>query len=154
MSYDQSKVQLAVWAILAAPFLMSNDLRNIDPEIKELLLNRDIIEVDQDDLGIQGQRIARKTSGIEIWKRPVLPWVGSEYSYAVAFVSTRRDSQPYTFQTTLRELKLTNEFGYKVQVLSKPSYLQLDTIKFIFRISSILRVKHLKFYKATHSPSK
>lgn len=52
---DQSKLQMAMWAILAAPLFMSNDLRNIRPEHKEILQNTRIIAVDQDPLGIQGR---------------------------------------------------------------------------------------------------
>ena len=48
---------MAVWSILAAPLIMSNDLRNIRPESKALLLNRAAISVNQDSLGIQGRRV-------------------------------------------------------------------------------------------------
>lgn len=54
LNVGQSKIQMAVWAILAAPLIMSNDLINISPEMKNILLNKDIIAVDQDPLGIQG----------------------------------------------------------------------------------------------------
>lgn len=57
LSYEQSKTQMALWAILAAPLLMSVDLRTIRPEYKAILQNRKIIAVDQDPLGIQGRRI-------------------------------------------------------------------------------------------------
>lgn len=57
LSYEQSKTQFALWAILAAPLLMSVDLRTIRPEYKAILQNRKIIAVDQDPLGIQGRRI-------------------------------------------------------------------------------------------------
>jgi hypothetical protein len=57
LSYEQSKTQMAIWAILAAPLLMSVDLRTIRPEYKAILQNRGIIAVDQDPLGIQGRRI-------------------------------------------------------------------------------------------------
>lgn len=57
LSYEQSKVQMAIWAILAAPLLMSTDLRSIRPEYKAILQNKKIIAIDQDKLGIQGRRI-------------------------------------------------------------------------------------------------
>lgn len=57
LSYEQSKTQMALWAILAAPLLMSVDLRTIRPEYKAILQNKKIIAVDQDPLGIQGRRI-------------------------------------------------------------------------------------------------
>ena len=48
---------MALWAIMAAPLMMSVDLRTIRPEFKAILQNRKIIAVDQDPLGIQGRRI-------------------------------------------------------------------------------------------------
>ena len=48
---------MAMWAIFAAPLLMSVDLRTIRPEYKAILQNRKIITVNQDRLGIQGRRI-------------------------------------------------------------------------------------------------
>lgn len=57
LSYEQSKTQMALWAIMAAPLLMSVDLRTIRPEYKAILQNKKIIDVDQDSLGIQGRRI-------------------------------------------------------------------------------------------------
>jgi hypothetical protein len=53
LSYEQSKTQMALWAILASPLLMSVDLRTIRPEYKAILQNRKIIAVDQDPLGKQ-----------------------------------------------------------------------------------------------------
>lgn len=52
---------MAIWAILAAPLIMSNDLRSIRAEMKEILLNKDVIAVDQDPLGIQGRRLRNVT---------------------------------------------------------------------------------------------
>lgn len=50
---------MAIWAILAAPLIMSNDLRNIRPEFKEILQNKEIIAVNQDPLGMQGRRLTK-----------------------------------------------------------------------------------------------
>lgn len=57
LSYDQSKVQMAIWAILAAPLLMSTALRDVKPEYKDILQNKAILAVNQDELGIQGRRV-------------------------------------------------------------------------------------------------
>uniref|UniRef100_A0A182T5G1 Alpha-galactosidase n=1 Tax=Anopheles maculatus TaxID=74869 RepID=A0A182T5G1_9DIPT len=123
LSYDQSKSQLAVWAVLAAPFLISNDLAKVTPDVKELLLNKAIIKVDQDPLGIQG-RLVKTINKIEIWKRPILPRVGHELTQAVAFVSRRADGAPYSVAVKLREdiglSNSTNIKGYKVYDLFEP----------------------------------
>ena len=48
---------MAIWAILAAPLLMSVDLRTIKKDYKDILQNKAVIEVNQDILGMQGKRI-------------------------------------------------------------------------------------------------
>lgn len=57
LSYEQSKVQMAIWAILAAPLLMSTALRDVKPEYKDILQNKAILAINQDELGIQGRRV-------------------------------------------------------------------------------------------------
>lgn len=59
LSYDQSKVQMAIWSILAAPLFMSVDLRTMKTEMKDILLNERVIAIDQDPLGVQGRRIRK-----------------------------------------------------------------------------------------------
>ncbi len=64
----ESRAHFSLWAILAAPLMAGNDLRNMSPEIKEILTNREVIAVDQDRLGKQGRKI--KDSGdLEVWAR-------------------------------------------------------------------------------------
>jgi hypothetical protein len=58
LSYDQSKVQMAIWAVLAAPLLMSTELQDVKPEFKAILQNKAILAVNQDELGIQGFRVS------------------------------------------------------------------------------------------------
>ncbi|XP_017837279.1 alpha-N-acetylgalactosaminidase-like [Drosophila busckii] len=119
LSYDQSKLQMAIWAIMAAPLIMSNDLASVRPEIKDILQNRHVIAVNQDPLGIQGRRLLVKNN-IEVWRRPITPEAPSgEYSYALAFVSRRTDGAPYSISFTLKELYLNNLKGYGVQDLYK-----------------------------------
>ncbi|XP_017025498.1 alpha-N-acetylgalactosaminidase [Drosophila kikkawai] len=116
LSYEQAKTQFAIWSILAAPLLMSVDLRTIRPQFKHILQNRKIIAVDQDPLGIQGRRIY-KHKGIEIWSRPIGPLYQNFYSYAIAFVNRRTDGTPSDISVTLKELGLVNFSGYRVEDL-------------------------------------
>jgi len=46
-----------LWAILAAPLIAGNDLRNMSPEIKEILTNKEILAINQDALGRQASRV-------------------------------------------------------------------------------------------------
>jgi hypothetical protein len=57
MSHYQQRAQMAMWAMFSAPLIMSNDLRNIPAEAKQLLLNKYIISVDQDPLGTMATKL-------------------------------------------------------------------------------------------------
>ncbi len=57
LSLDQSRAQMALWAIWSSPLYMSNDLRNLRPDMKTILQNKEVIAVNQDKLGIMGKRV-------------------------------------------------------------------------------------------------
>lgn len=75
---------MSIWSILAAPLLMSNDLRKITAEQRNILLNRDVIAVDQDELGILGKKVLEKKK-VEVWLKPVTPKVNGLFSFAVVY---------------------------------------------------------------------
>jgi len=64
LSVEEEITTMAMWSIWASPLLMSNDLRNITKADREILLNREVIAVSQDRLGIQGTRIVDQNATI------------------------------------------------------------------------------------------
>ncbi|XP_063793075.1 alpha-galactosidase A isoform X2 [Pseudophryne corroboree] len=70
LSWDQQVTQMALWSIMAAPLLMSNDLREISPESKALLQNQEVIAINQDSLGVQGYRVL-KVQSFDLWEKPL-----------------------------------------------------------------------------------
>lgn len=57
LSEEQSRSQMALWTILAAPLFLSTDLRTISQSSRKILQNKLMIKINQDPLGIQGRRI-------------------------------------------------------------------------------------------------
>ena len=66
LSYEQQKTQMAFWSLWSAPLLVSNDLRTIKPEFKAILTNKQLIEVDQDPLGIMGHVVVTERTR-QVW---------------------------------------------------------------------------------------
>lgn len=66
LSTDQSRTQMALWAIMAAPLFMSNDLRNISAEARSILQNKMAISINQDAMGMQGRRIVKVTDPLTL----------------------------------------------------------------------------------------
>lgn len=62
LSPGQSRAQMAMWSIMAAPLILSVDLRTINDWARELILNKNLISINQDALGAMGRRIL-KVSG-------------------------------------------------------------------------------------------
>jgi alpha-galactosidase len=68
MTTDEDRAHFSLWAILAAPLLAGNDLRDMKPEIHDILSNKEVIAVNQDQLGRQGHRV-RKDGDLEVWAK-------------------------------------------------------------------------------------
>jgi alpha-galactosidase len=70
MTTEEYRSHFSMWAMLAAPLIAGNDLRDMKPEIHDILTNKEVIAVDQDPLGSEGTRIA-KDGDLEVWARPL-----------------------------------------------------------------------------------
>ena len=70
MNFEEYKTHFSLWAEMAAPLMAGNDLANMTDETKQILTNEEVIAVDQDKLGKQGDRVL-KNGDLEIWSRPL-----------------------------------------------------------------------------------
>ncbi len=104
MKLVEYQTQMSLWAILAAPLIASNDLRQMDQQTHDILLNPEVIAVDQDDLGQQGDRV-RSEGPLELWMKPL-----RDGSKAVAIFNPGRSAMDFRF--SFAELG----FSSKVQV--------------------------------------
>ncbi|XP_072171001.1 alpha-N-acetylgalactosaminidase-like [Diadema setosum] len=111
LSIDQSKSQMALWAIMAVQMSMSNDLRTLAPWAKEILQNKEIIAVNQDPLGIMGNRVIQAPVNIDVWVKPL-----TNTGFA-AVVFSKRTDMPYNFTLTISKLGYNHTAGYVVRDL-------------------------------------
>ena len=68
MTTEEYKAHFSLWCMLAAPLLAGNDLQNMSPETKSILTNKEIIALDQDILGRQGE-CWRNNGDYQIWMK-------------------------------------------------------------------------------------
>ncbi|XP_059150940.1 alpha-N-acetylgalactosaminidase-like isoform X2 [Physella acuta] len=109
LSESEEEAQMALWAMMAAPLFLSNDLRTVTPRAKSLILNKGAIAINQDKLGIQGKRIWQ-INGIQVWLRPVLP-LGS---YAVAVLNEYQGGAHTRVSISLADLGVTENAVYNL----------------------------------------
>jgi alpha-galactosidase len=70
LTLDENRVHMSLWALLAAPLLAGNDLSQMPAETASILTNREVIAIDQDPLGKQGDRVS-EVGPVEIWAKPL-----------------------------------------------------------------------------------
>ena len=68
LSAIESRSHFMLWAMLAAPLMAGNDIREMDASTVQLLTHPGILGVSQDALGRQGERILR-TGKVDVWRR-------------------------------------------------------------------------------------
>ena len=90
MTEDEYKTHMSLWALLAAPLLAGNDLSRMTPDTLAILTNKDVIAIDQDALGKQGDRLSQEGMQ-EIWSRPL-----SGGAVAVGLFNRSPDAQQMT----------------------------------------------------------
>lgn len=71
MTAAQAQAQFSLWTIVAAPLVLSDDVRTMPARTQAMVTDAAAIAIDQDGLGIQGRLIARRGLA-EVWARPLV----------------------------------------------------------------------------------
>ena len=68
LTLDECRAHFSLWSLLAAPLMAGNDLRAMNDDVRSILTAPEVIAVDQDPLGRQGD-LLRSSGGSEVWAR-------------------------------------------------------------------------------------
>jgi alpha-galactosidase len=71
LSSTQFRTQISMWAVLAAPLMISDDLTRIHGSSLAAVSNSEVIAIDQDAAAVQGRLVSAAGAG-EVWVRPLL----------------------------------------------------------------------------------
>jgi alpha-galactosidase len=66
----QFKAQLSMWAMVAAPLMVSDNLTTVSPASLRALENSEVLAIDQDPAGIQGRLLSTSGEG-QVWVKPL-----------------------------------------------------------------------------------
>lgn len=88
------RTHFALWAMLSAPLIVNLDIRKMDKETSDILLNREIIAINQDSLGKQANTLFIRDQ-IQVLKKEL-------QNGDIAFCVFNRSDQPVTYSFDLR----------------------------------------------------
>jgi alpha-galactosidase len=103
MSYDEDKTHFSMWCMLNSPLLAGNDLRSMSKQTVEILTNREMIALNQDE-GFAQARRTRKEGDIEVWVKP-LGKEGKEKAVAIM----NRGEEEKAFTLSAKKLGISNK---------------------------------------------
>ncbi|WJX71749.1 alpha-galactosidase [Trifolium repens] len=106
MTTEEYRAHFSIWALAKAPLLVGCDIRSLDNTTKELLSNSEVIAVNQDKLGVQGNKV-KSNDDLEVWASPLS-------GNRLAVVLWNRSSSKATVTATWSDLDL--EPGTSVDV--------------------------------------
>ena len=70
LTKTEEQTQFGMWAIMAAPLFLGNDVFHMPPYAKAILMNKEVIAVDQDPLGLQGRVVKESGDGkLQVWSK-------------------------------------------------------------------------------------
>ena len=103
MTFDEYKTHFSMWAMMAAPLIAGNDLRNMDAVTHGILTNKDVITIDQDSLGKQAVKFL-DAGDYEIWVKPL-----KNSELAVCFMNRTNELWKLDYNWQLQTLNLIRD---------------------------------------------
>lgn len=70
MSENEDRAHFTMWCMMASPLILGNDLRNMSDATRRIILNKEMIAIDQDPLGVQGLHYC-DLDGLSFWFKPL-----------------------------------------------------------------------------------
>jgi alpha-galactosidase len=107
MTDTEYKTHFGLWAEMAAPLLIGTDLRKATAETMAILTDKDVIAIDQDKLGVQGQVIAQG-AGTMVFNKPL-----ANGDRAVALYNSNDASATITTSAAQIGLQRANAYALK-----------------------------------------
>lgn len=83
---------MSLWSVMAAPLIATNDLRQLNEVTKSILLNKEVIAVNQDALGIQANRKINDSTQ-SVFLKPL-----ENGDYALAILNKSHDERKFALK--------------------------------------------------------
>lgn len=93
-SYTEYQTQMSLWCMMCSPLALSNDIRSMDEPTKRILLNKEVIALNQDSLGLQCQLMSSNGS-FEVFLKKL---AGGDYALAILNRSDKSQEMNMNFQ--------------------------------------------------------
>ncbi len=99
LTINEARAHFTMWCMLAAPLITGNDLKNMSNDIRDILINKELIAIDQNPLGKQGFKIVDE-GNFEIWQKQL-----SDGAIAICLLNLEIKDKDYTISWSTMNIK-------------------------------------------------
>jgi len=148
LPYEQAKTQFSLWSVLAAPLLISANIRDMAISFFSIYTNKEVIAVDQDPMGKQGFRLygsdLKMTAAysVNVIGRPLF-----DGSWALVFVNMGTKDSDITCDSSC--LSLMGFSNQTLQVRDLWTHQQEPSISGSYTVKKVLAAGSSKMVKFT-----
>jgi len=110
MSHEEDKTHFSMWCMMSSPLILANDLTTISDETLQIITNKDLIDINQNEFAYQARKLV-DNGETEIYARPL----NSTVSGKVAVALLNRSDSDETMELDLETIGFNPEvpFSYK-----------------------------------------
>src|SRR5687768_10545681 len=117
MSFLEYQTHMSIWCMACSPLMIGCDVRKLDSDTASLVMNREVLEVNQDSLGMPAKRV-KQIGPCEIWTKRL-----ADKSVAVSVIN--RGSRPEDVTIRARDIGMLD-----TPKLARNLWIQQDTADF------------------------
>jgi alpha-galactosidase len=114
MTDAEYRAHFSLWAVLNAPLIAGNDIRSMDDATKRILLNRDLVDVNQDRSGAQGRKV-RDDGDQEVWAKRM-----SDSSVAVVLLNRGTSGRSRSAGSSTRGVRFHHLLNNRTSLAPSP----------------------------------
>ncbi|KIO27278.1 glycoside hydrolase family 27 protein [Tulasnella calospora MUT 4182] len=104
MTHDEYVSHFSMWALLKSPLILGNDLTRMSRDTLSIITNKEIIAINQDDLGLPARRLFKAVNGED--KGTFQVWLGSLSTGDLVLAVLNASTRNYTTTLEFAELGL------------------------------------------------
>ena len=100
MTENEDRAHFTMWCMMASPLILGNDLRSMNEATRNIIMNKEMIAIDQDTLGIQGLHYCNR-GALQFWFKPL---AGGDWAFTI-LNPTKKD---ITYELNWQDFNLTD----------------------------------------------
>ncbi|KAI8332843.1 glycoside hydrolase superfamily [Chlamydoabsidia padenii] len=140
LTVDESRSHFSLWAAMKAPLILGHSLSNMPRELYDIVVNKRVIDINQDALGQPAKRITHIPNNMDVW-------AGELMNQSMVLVIINYMDKSQTFNINI------NSYGYagsnmKVFDLWNDKMVTLDDKRYINNL--IIRPHDVAMYKLSN----